>query len=260
MIFLQLGLTEGVSSAIINLYNQYCTVVYNTKIPDYGGEAVRRNNRIRLLCGLLALLMLTSGCVQKEPESTQPTGQLNMSFGGLVCLEYSRYTGAFPEDGKDTQVSNVAAMLIHNSSTQFLEYATIECAIGEQTGFFFVTGLPPGAMVWVLERSGMTLSEGDTFKATKCEDYVYRDDAIMMTDKLSVCSEGNTLTVTNNTDGTLDNVTVYYKTVMEDGRYFGGISYLLSFGSLPPGGSASKASSHFGPDAKIVRYSFQESG
>lgn len=223
---------------------------------------MRRDNRIRLLCGLLALLMLPLwGCHKKEPESTQPTsGQLNMSFGGLVCLEYSRYTGSFPENGKDTQVSDVAAMLIHNSSPQFLEYATIECTIGEQTGFFFVTGLPPGAMVWVLERSGMTLSEGETFKATKCEDYVYRDDAVMMTDKISVSAEGNTLTVTNNTDGTLDNVTVYYKIVMEDGRYFGGISYLLSFGNLPPGGSASKASSHFGPDAKIVRYSFQESG
>ncbi len=247
--------------AIINLYNQYCTIVYIREIPNYGGVAVRRNNRIRLLCGLLAAVLLLSGCGTKEPESTQPTsGKLNISFGGLVCLEYSRYTGTFPENGKDAQVSNVAAMLIHNSSPQFLEYATIECAIGDQTGFFFVTGLPPGAMVWVLERSGMTITEGETFKATKCEDYVYRDDAIMQTDKLSVSVDGNTLTVTNTSDKTLENVAVYYKTVMEDGRYFGGISYLLSFGSLSPGGSASKASSHFGPDAKIVRYSFQESG
>lgn len=221
---------------------------------------MRRNNRIRMLCGLMALLMLPFyGCARGDADGTQPTsGKTNLSFGGIVCMEYSRYSGICPET--DKQVTNAAAMLIHNSSPDFLEYATIEATVGKEKGTFRVTGLPPGAMVWVLEQSGLTVAEGETFEASQCEDFYYNTGAVMSTDKLKVDINGNTLTVTNRTDKTLENVALYYKTVGKDGIYLGGRSFLLSFGNLPPGESASKAAGHFGPDSKIVRYSFQESG
>lgn len=220
-----------------------------------GGEAVTRHNRIRWLILIMAGLLILSGC-SEEPEET--TGSTD-NFGGLVCLEYSRFSGSFPEDGSGREVTDVAAMLVYNSSSEFLDYATVECSIGSSTGTFQITGLPPGATAWVLEQDARTVSDGDTFTARTCEQYAYRSDAVMSTELLSVEPDGSTLTVKNVSDKTLENVCVYYKSLHSDGHYFGGICYMLNFGTLDPGESAQKQSSHFGSDSKIVRYSFQES-
>lgn len=215
-----------------------------------------RYNRIRWLALVMAGLLFLSGCSGGEPEPTAQVGD----FGGLVCMEYSRYTGSFPEDGSGRQVENVAAILVHNSSDQFLDYAMVKAQVGDQTGTFYVTGLPPGGTAWVLEKDGLTLTPDETFRAESCEDYFYRENAVIRTDDLSVSAEGNVLTVTNESDKTLKNVCVYYKTVHEDGNYFGGITYLLSFDTMEPGQTLTKQSSHYGASSRIVRYSYQESG
>lgn len=205
----------------------------------------------------MAGLLFLSGCTGSGPGEDGPKVQ---NFGGLVCLEYSRYSGPFPEDGSGRTVESVAAMKVHNSSDQFLDYATVEAQIGTHVGTFQITGLPPGGTAWVLEQGGMTLTAEDVFRATKCDDYFFRPDAVITTDKLRTKADGSTLTVTNESKQTLQNVCVYYKTVHADGNYFGGITFMLNLGTLEPGQSASKQSSHFGEDSKIVRYSFQESG
>lgn len=252
------SLTALCWGAIIRLYNQYCTMgQVSDLVVLTGGEAVRRNNRIRWLSLVLAGLLFLAGCVGTGPGGEDPQVQ---SFGGLVCMEYSRYSGPFPEDGSGRNVENVAAMRVHNSSDKFLDYAVIRAWVGSQQGTFRVTGLPPGGTVWVLEQEGLTLTPGERFVATDCEDYFFREDAVYSSDKLSVETEGNSLTVTNRSDVTLKNVCTYYKTVHGDGNYFGGISYLLEFGELAPGQTVTRRSSHFGPDSRIVRLSFQESG
>lgn len=175
-------------------------------------------------------------------------------------MEYSRYTGIFPEDGSGREVEEVAAILVHNSSNRFLDYATVEAVVGTQTGTFYVTGLPPGGTAWVLEKNGLTLTPGEKFEAKSCTDYYFRDEAILQTDDLKVEPQGSSLTVTNQTKKTLKNVCIYYKTVHEDGRYFGGITYLLAFDDLEPDQTVTKQSVHFGSSSRIVRYSYQESG
>ena len=196
------------------------------------------------------------GCAPRESEPPETTGDED---GGLVCVQYSRFSGTFPEDGTGRQVKSVAAILVHNDSGEFLDYANVTCVIGSESGTFQVTGLPPGATAWVLEKDAKTVAADDYFGAMQCEKYSFRSDAVMSTDKLSVKAEGNTLTVTNQSGKTLKNVCVYYKTVHDDGNYFGGITYMLNFGNLEPGASAQKQSSHYGSDSRIVRYSFQES-
>lgn len=217
-------------------------------------------NHKNVLGVILAVLMLLSGCAGGDSAATAPTvpGVDRLSEHDLVCVEYSSFTGAYPEDGTGRQVENVAAMLIRNDSGIFLDYAIVVCDIGSDTGTFKVTGLPAGAAVWVMEQNGKTLAPEDRFAISECKEYVFRSDAIQQTDKLSVATNGNTLTVTNKSKETLENVCIYYKTVHSDGNFFGGITYMLGFDTLAPGETAQKQSSHFGADAKIVRYSFQE--
>lgn len=215
--------------------------------------------RKALLALSLAGLLMMGGCADAAPVATQPvaTSPAENWADELVCVEYSRFSGAFPEDGTGRQVTNVAAMLVRNDSGRFLDYALIQCDIGGGTGTFKVTGLPVGASAWVLEQSGMTVSVDDTFQVSACQDYAYRDDVVADTDRLTVTAEDNTVTVTNVSADTLFNVCIYYKAVHTDGNYFGGITYMLAFDTLEPGQSMQKQSSHFGPDTQIVRYSFQ---
>lgn len=216
-------------------------------------------NHKKVLGMILAILILLSGCAKENSAATEPTASTvdRLSEHDLVCVEYSSFTGGYPEDGTGRQVENVAAMLIRNDSGKFLDYAVVVCEIGADTGTFKVTGLPAGASVWVMEQNGKTLAPEDNFSISQCKEYVFRSDAIQQTDKLSVTTNGNTVTVTNSSQETLENVCVYYKTVHSDGNFFGGITYMLGFDTLKPGESAQKQSSHFGADAKIVRYSYQ---
>lgn len=217
---------------------------------------MRRSKRISALCLLAGWMLLCSGCA---PGSEKAEPSAITAFGNLECVQYSSFSGTFPEDGSGREVNNVAAILVHNSSAEFLDYAKVSCAIGNESGTFLVTGLPPGATAWVLEKDAKTVEADEDFAALQCREYSFRQDAVMATDKLAVSASGNTVTVVNQSGQMLRNVCLYYKSVHEDGHYFGGITYMLSFGDLAPGETAQKQSSHYGAQSQIVRYSFQES-
>lgn len=216
-------------------------------------------NRKQIFPLILAMLLAFCACTGQNPtDSTTPTNPVSLSQYDLVCVEYSSFNGEFPEDGSGRQVQNVAAMLIRNDSAKFLDYALVTCQVGDRTGTFKVTGLPAGASVWVLEQNGLTLTQRDVFEVKECTDYSFRSDAILQTDKLQVTTQNGTVTVTNVSGKTLENVCIYYKTVFSDGNFFGGITYMLGFDNLSPNQTVQKQTSHFGADSQIVRYSFLE--
>lgn len=215
---------------------------------------MKRANCI-LLCCLLLLTLMLPGCAKKQSGAdVLPAGS-----GELECLEYSSYTGAFPEDGSYRAVENVAAMRIRNGTGQYLDRAVVKCNIAGREGVFEVTGIPPGATVWVMEKTGMTLAEGDTFTAVSTGEYSFRADAVMNTDLVSVTSRGSTLHITNESDKTLPEFCLYYKDVHSDGNYFGGITYRKDCGTLEPGQTVKVEAPHFTQDSQIVRYSWNDS-
>lgn len=212
----------------------------------------------KLLILILAALLLT-GCTKPAAEVAHRQA-ISVVEGEdeLICAEYSRFTGAYPEDGSGRPVTDVAAIKVTNASEKFLDYALIQCDIGaDRVGTFKVTGLPAGKSAWVLEQDAMTIAEGERFQARMCTDYAFRSDAITQTDRLSVTVEGNSVTVMNRSDETLENVCIYYKVCHDDGNYFGGFTPVLAFGTLPPGQGTRKQSAYFGDGAEIVRFSFQ---
>ena len=226
---------------------------------------MKKENRIRFyplwgvaIAVLVVALTVTAVLWLWPWENDAPPDTTGESNGTeeLVCLQFSRYSGAFVEDGSDEAVSNVAAMLVANTGSEFLDLATVTYDAGGQTATFVVTGLPPGEKAWVLESNRMILADGIEFRLRDCAT-TFRPDAVTQTDLLSVTPQGDTLTVENTSDRTLENVCVYYKVYHTDGNYLGGITYMLSFGTLKPGESARKQSVHYGEDARIVRFSYQ---
>ncbi len=176
----------------------------------------------------------------------------------LTCDMYSLYSGQFVEDGKDDLVTNVAAILVTNRSDQFLDLATITFLIDGKEAVFNVSGLPAGRSAWVLEANRMTATPESVFTYV---DMVtgFRGDVVSSTDQISITCSGNMLTAKNNTSEQFVNVYVYYRVLHTDGNYLGGITYVVDFGTIPPGSSVEKLAGHFSPDnARIVRIGWKE--
>ena len=209
---------------------------------------------VLLILAAVALVLLLMP--REEPPGPTDPPENVPAAEALQCLQFSRYSGEYVEDGSHEQVTDVAAMLVKNPTSKFLDLATITYKVGAKTATFVITGLPPGGTASVLEKNRLRLEDGWDF-VYEDSSYTFRSDAIRQTDRLTVQSDGNSLAVTNASDQTLKNVCLYYKVKHTDGNYFGGITYMMEFGTLEPGTSASKQSSHFGPDADIVRYSYQ---
>lgn len=217
----------------------------------------------RVLIILLAITLLLGGCGRgtdvgdaTEPTSAPTVAPTTPVSGNLICVEISRFTGGFVEDGKDRPVQDVAAILVANNTGKFLELAMITYKVGDRTAQFRVTALPAGRRAWVMESSGMTLVEGDELELESCQD-VYNEDAITSTDAISVSRNGKSLTLTNTSGKSLKNVGIYYKNTLEDGTFLGGITYVMSFGDLEAGASVTKTADHFDATSEIVRYIYE---
>lgn len=235
----------------------------------YGGETVSKHNRERLPWGwiitvsglavMLISLLLVALILDRLPAKQDPTenGTVGQATSAdLYCLEFSRYSGAFVEDGTNTQVSGVAAALIENRSREFLDLATVTYDVGGRTAKFVVTGLSPGAKAWVLESNRMVVGTDAEFRFLECTS-TFRQDAVTSTDMLTLSTKVNTLSIRNNSGQTLKNVCVYYKSVNDDGAYLGGITYMVAFDTLKPSETAEKAAAHFSERSQVVRYSYQ---
>ena len=209
---------------------------------------------IRIVSACLAVLLMLSGC--SEPQQPEETTAPTQIVGDLICVEISRFSGTFVEDGTDTQVTDVAAILVANETGKFLDLATVTYTVGDQTATFQITGLPAGERAWVLEKNRMTISEGDELVFEDCQTS-YNANPVLSTDDLAVTRNGNSLTVENKSGQTLKNVCVYYKNRMDDGTFLGGITYLISFGDMAPGETVQRTAGHFGDRSAIVRYSYQ---
>ena len=176
----------------------------------------------------------------------------------IICTQESLFSGQFVEDGRDELVENVAAMLVTNNSDQYLDLATLIYDINGETATFVVTGLPAGKSAWVMEKSGLVIA-GDAKFTYKGSTTSFRGDVIASTDKITITSDGNMLTAVNNTNETMENVVAYYKTIHTDGNYFGGITYLVDFGTIEPGASSETMAGHYVEGStEIVRIGWQK--
>lgn len=222
-------------------------------------------NRFLCVFMILALIFALAGCdgAKKESDDTAKVTEDDTVIVGsgatsadLYCLEFNTFSGVFLEDGKNQEVENVAAILVENRSKAFLDRATITYKYGDKDAVFLLTGLPAGEKCWVMEQNKLVVDGKHSFEFETCVT-AFKEDAVLSTDELLKTTEDNVITLKNISDKKLSNVCVYYKNTLDDGNYFGGITYMMKFGDLEPGDSATKESAHFSDTSKVVRYSYQ---
>lgn len=218
---------------------------------------------LAIAMGILAVVLLlgwagADALDSDEQTESEGTSQRPQADDLLSCESFSSFSGQYVEDGSDIPVENVAAMLVTNHTEDFLDLATIEYEIDGKPAIFMVTGLPAGKSAWVMEKNQMTIVDGAEFKYID-KTTGFKSDVVNTTDKITLSADGNMLTAVNNTDEKLEGVFVYYKTLHTDGNYFGGITYMTTFGDLEPGEKKTELAGHYDKDkTEIVRIGWKE--
>lgn len=154
------------------------------------------------------------------------------------------YDGPFVEDGSDAEVVNIAALLIKNIGSYELQKAEITLQFGSETMVFYGEHIPAGATVALLEKNATPYSAGDFSACTGWQEVsnpsgIGRDIAITE-------NADNSISVTNLSDSTLEQLTLYYKSWLSPPNiYVGGITYQLKIPQLLPGQTRQVYPSHY---------------
>lgn len=175
-----------------------------------------------------------------------------LSDPNLSVNAVGSYTGSFLEDGSDEPASNVAALLITNSSSQMLQIGQVTFQVNDtETATFKVTDLPAGTSALVLEQNGREYQEGDDYSYGKTAT-AYIDTPSLESDKFDIVMENGKVQLNNKTDEAYSKVYVYYKYVQVGGAYKGGITYRTPVENVPAKGSAEAVAGHMNPDSTQI--------
>ena len=164
---------------------------------------------------------------------------------GLTVQDMAVYEGPFSEDGSADNVTDVAAVILYNSSEQGIAYGEVTLQIEEHQYCFVFTYLPPGGRILVPESSRMPYQEG-CITDCRCVKLV-RGDFSLAQDKIRVTQKGMAgILLENKTQETLQHVYLRYKLHLnQEDIYIGGVSYRLEVGTLHPGQTAEVIPEHF---------------
>ncbi len=154
-----------------------------------------------------------------------------LADSGLVAEELVAYDGPYVEDGSWDPVKNMAALLVYNAGQRDISSAMVTVVQGERRLHFFLTWLPAGSRVLVLER-GRKIYSSEPIRA--CESTGVRWEVFYRPSVWFRDEEG--LTVINGSAETVQNLRLRYKTYVEKGDYYlGGITYCAYVGDLDSG-------------------------
>lgn len=167
---------------------------------------------------------------------------------GIEIERIDNYSGYYIEDGTEDKVENVAALTLKNNSDQAIEYGNIRLSQGETTLEFQFSLIPAGAQAVVMEakrsayEADLELAyEGSTVANIKNMDMA--QDSINVT----VGSDGG-ITVTNISQNDIPQLRVFYKNLLDDNVYMGGIAYNAKIEGLKRGESRTVYPSHYDPE------------
>ena len=202
-----------------------------------------RKVTITIVCAVLGgtLLMLFGICViwqcmdvraQEFPQKPLVPFPCNVTGTELTALQLARYEGPFWEDNTETEVVDVAALVIENTGSYLAEGAVILEWDQDRMVFEFYD-LLPGARVLILEKDRKLFRQGAPLECYGWDREAYHENMghVFVED-----AGGMAMAVTNGTNGIVPVTQISYKSRDPgSGMFIGGISYRVQVRNLLPG-------------------------
>lgn len=193
---------------------------------------------------------------QKDPENGENKGIIfpyEIKEYNLVIEKLADYDGIYVEDGTNSEVKGVAALLVRNDGEYPIEYTEISINYGTESLQFNVSALDKGEKAVVQEKSRKAVPKTPALSGNAL--VVRRADMGMSENTVSITDNGdNSITITNLTDKTIPAVRVFYKYYMRDEELFvGGIAFSSRIVRLAANSKTVIRPAHYNSDtAKIV--------
>ena len=169
------------------------------------------------------------------PDKTMTTVSLPHTMGKtmLQVISVGRYSGYYTEDGSNTSVTDVVAVVVQNVSSKFIRNATVTGvgSDGKEYKFPF-TCLPAGRSVLILESSKSTLPSNQKISALATGVVETSDAAELHADKVKITFENGNFNVKNLTDKNFSAVYIRYKSYTSGNVYMGGVTYSATVENL----------------------------
>ena len=169
----------------------------------------------------------------------------SIAGSSLVIRGIASYDGIYLEDGSDSEISGVTAIVLQNTGDTAVEYASVSISRDGTALQFDASAVPAGGTVVVQEKNRTSFQEGNYSDCTATVAEISGFE--MSEDQVKVEESGNqSLTVTNLTDQTIPAVRIFYKFYMEEeDAYVGGITYTAKITDLAAGGTQTVTPSHY---------------
>lgn len=158
-----------------------------------------------------------------------------------------KYSGEYLEDGSENKSKNIAAMIIKNTSKEFIQYAKLSFKVNNETYEFEFTSLESGKSIYVLEANAKQYNKNDK--------YVYKEAVVasieknsLMKDKIKLSATDGVIEVKNISSSKIDTVYVYYKQKVFNDNLPGSITYRVKLEDIKSGQSKATIANHFSTD------------
>ncbi len=194
-----------------------------------------------LLCMQMALAYDAEGTVLSVAPTIQTQWEEYLQFPfkipgtTLVAEQIVSFDGLFTEDDSNSNVTNVAALLLYNYGDNGILDAQVVLKAGQLEFIFSADTLPAGQRLLVPELTGKEYGP-ETFSV--CSGWQREDKSDWLkTDTISLAYPGmGEVVVTNLTEEKLTNIQLQYKTYYpEVPFYVGGKTYTYYIEALKPG-------------------------
>lgn len=150
----------------------------------------------------------------------------------MRALQFVRYEGPFWEDDSETEVVDVAALVIENTGG-YIAAGAVVLEWGESRMVFELYDLPRGERVLVLEKDRQRFRRGMPSGCYGWEAEMYPENMGIVT---AEDAGGMRMAVTNLGDSEIPVTRICYKTCDPgSGMFIGGISYSVEVRNLQPG-------------------------
>lgn len=186
------------------------------------------------------------------PPKTVITLPYTIPGTSLVIQRVANYDGIYLEDGTNSDITDVAMMLLYNSGTEPVEYANCTLVYDDKTLQFIASAIPAGGRVAVQEATKESCASGDLTLCTV--DIALMDKMDMSEGSVKVEDNGdNSLTVTNLTEQDIVTVRIFYKYYLADeDAYVGGIAFSAKLSNLKAGESVVVTPTHYASDGSVI--------
>ncbi|MGN1418231.1 MAG: hypothetical protein ACI4W6_02770 [Acutalibacteraceae bacterium] len=170
---------------------------------------------------------------EKATDVLSDTSQSALSLpyelsNGCEIAEIKAYDGPFVEDGSDSEMKNVFAVVLKNTTGKHFQYVTLTLTIGGEDYHFEATTLFDNSAVTVLETSAKPFVNDKIETVSVDKSVEFSSEPTVHPDELEITVMDGLMNVKNISGKDIDgNIYIYYK--ISDGEdWLGGITYRAS--------------------------------